>query len=156
MRVVSRRGRVVSRGRVRGKTNESRRRMESTSGRAGRGDGTAPGTTTGLANGFDGCAPGGEAGRAPVSGASGVPNPVVSGASEMAQVCVGSVPGMKNSVACTPPQPCVQSVLVVMSIDWVTSPEGRGQSGGAGLRLYTWFMNAAHAGPARTPPCALA
>ena len=132
MRVVSRRGRVVSRERARGKTNESRRRIESASvGRAGRGDGTAPGTTTGLAKGFDGCAAGA---RAPVSGARGVPNPVVSGASEMAQVWVGSVPGMKNSVACTPPQPCVQSVFVVMSIDCVTSPDGRGQSGAAGLR----------------------
>ena len=103
-------------------------------GRAGRGEGTAPGTTTGLAKGFVGCAPG--FARLPVSG-NGVPAPVVSGASEMAHVCVGSVPGMKYSVASTPPHPVVHSVLVVMSIDCVTSPEGRGQSGGAGLRLYT-------------------
>ena len=125
-------------GRARGKTRESRGRTDESrvAGRVGRGAGTAPGTTE-VANGLDGCAPGGALERAAVSGGSGVPKPVVSGASEMAQVCVGSVPGMKYSVACTPPHPSVQSVFVVMSMDWVTSPEGRGQSGGAGFRLYT-------------------
>src|SRR5207248_732189 len=158
-RVVSRRTRLVSRGRARGKTNESRVCTEESrgAGRTCRGAGAAPGTTTELAKGLDGCAPDGAAlERLPLSGGRGWPKPVVSGAKEIAHVCVGSVPGMKYSVASTPPHPCVQSVFVVMSMDCVTSPDGRGQSGGAGFRLSTWFMNAAHAGPASTPPLALA
>src|SRR5690242_4666001 len=67
----------------------------------------------------------------------------------------GSVPGMKNSFPITLlGQYADASMLVVTSICCVMMPAGIGQSRGAGLRLYTSFMNAVHAGAASTPPCA--